>query len=344
MTRVLAVRLDSAGDVLLTGPAIRALAHRHGRVELLASPAGRAAGELLPGVEDLIVFDPPWSGYEPPAVDPAAIGSIVRRLSHRRYDRAVIFTSFHQSPLPMALLARLAGIGWIGATSEDYPGSLLDHRHRRDGGHEVEAALDLALAAGGELEPGDSGGLRIRRPLPEVDEIVPDRPYVVLHPNASVPARGLLPGHAREIAGQLLAAGWAVVVTGTGAEADQVSQATPAGAVNLAGRTSLAELAAVIARAACVVSGNTGPAHLAAAVGTPVVSLFAPVVPAERWAPYQVACVILGDQFAPCRDTRARECPVPGHPCISEVPPDAVVSAVERLTTRAHHQAMAGAS
>ena len=49
--------------------------------------------------------------------------------------------------------------------------------------------------------------------------------------------------------------------------------------------TSLAELAGVLERAACVVVGNTGPAHLAAAVGTPVVSLFAPVVPAERWAP-----------------------------------------------------------
>ena len=65
----------------------------------------------------------------------------------------------------------------------------------------------------------------------------------------------------------------------------------------------MAGLAAVIAGADCLVVGNTGPAHLAAAVGTPVVSLFAPVVPAARWAPYGVPTVLLGDQSAPCRNT-----------------------------------------
>ncbi|WP_459988292.1 glycosyltransferase family 9 protein, partial [Mycobacterium avium] len=57
-------------------------------------------------------------------------------------------------------------------------------------------------------------------------------------------------------------------------------------AVDLGGRTSFAELAAVFATARVVVVPNTGPAHLAAAVGTPVVSLFAPVVPAGQWRPY----------------------------------------------------------
>jgi ADP-heptose:LPS heptosyltransferase len=81
------------------------------------------------------------------------------------------------------------------------------------------------------------------------------------------------------------------------------------------------------------VAANTGPAHLAAAVGTPVVSLFAPVVPAVRWAPYGVRHVLLGDQHAACRGTRARECPIAGHPCLSSVDPADVVAAVEEVMT-----------
>lgn len=87
----------------------------------------------------------------------------------------------------------------------------------------------------------------------------------------------------------------------------------------------------MLAGARAVVTGNTGPAHLAAAVGTPVVSLFAPVVPAERWRPYGVPHVLLGDQNAPCADSRARICPVPGHPCLESVTAEDVLAAVEKV-------------
>jgi ADP-heptose:LPS heptosyltransferase len=89
----------------------------------------------------------------------------------------------------------------------------------------------------------------------------------------------------------------------------------------------------VLAGARAVVTGNTGPAHLAAAVGTPVVSLFAPVVPAVRWMPYGVPVVLLGDQDAACRGSRAQVCPVPGHPCLSRVTPVEALTACLRLVT-----------
>ena len=127
--RVLAVRLDSDGDVLLTGPAVRALAATAESVDLLCSPAGTAAGRLLPGVREVLTFAAPWSGYAPPPVDAPAVSALVEDLAARRYDSCVVFTSFHQSALPMALLARLAGIGLVAATSEDYPGSQVDVRH-----------------------------------------------------------------------------------------------------------------------------------------------------------------------------------------------------------------------
>lgn len=336
--RVLAVRLDSAGDVLLAGPAVRALAATAEAVDLLVSPAGERAARLLPGVARVLVFDPPWSGYRPPPVSEPAVRTLVDLLRSGGYGRAVIFTSYHQSPLPAALLAKLAGIPYVAADSADYPGSLLDLRHRRGEGHEVTAGLALARAAGGCLPAGDPGRLAVTRPLPDVGALVPAEPYVVVHPGAAVPARAPAPAQAAGIVAALRAAGWPVVLTGGPGEGDLADRAAGtgrgggvAGVTGVAGRTSLAELAGVLDRAACVVVGNTGPAHLAAAVGTPVVSLFAPVVPAERWAPYGVPSVVLGDQDAPCRDSRARDCPVPGHPCLTGIGADQVVAAVRRL-------------
>jgi heptosyltransferase III len=341
MTRILAVRLDSDGDVLLTGPAILALS-RTGAVDLLASPSGAAAARLLPGVRRVIEFDAPWAGFRPPPLHAGDVVALVDRLRRTGYDQAAIFTSFHQSPLPMALLARMAGIGHIVGTSTDYPGSLLDVRLKRPdppgGGHEVEAALEIAVAAGAARP--DHPRLAVRRPLPALTDRLPSAlhpgGYVVLHPGASVPARGLRPDHAARIAAALAGAGHAVVVTGGPSERDLVA-ATVAGArwqcpegavVDLAGTTDLAGLAAVLEAAGCTVVGNTGPAHLSAAVGTPVVSLFSPVVPATRWQPYGVPVRLLGNQQAPCRDSRARDCPVPGHPCLGDISGGEVVAAV----------------
>ncbi len=130
----------------------------------------------------------------------------------------------------------------------------------------------------------------------------------------------------------LAGAGHRVVVTGGPGERELTAYVAGAHGVDLGGRTGPPELAAVLAAAGAVVTGNTGPAHLAAAVGTPVVSLFSPVVPVERWGPYGVPHVLLGDQEAPCAGSRARECPVPGHPCLDGVrAEDVVVAAVGKL-------------
>jgi ADP-heptose:LPS heptosyltransferase len=124
-----------------------------------------------------------------------------------------------------------------------------------------------------------------------------------------------------------------VLVTGGPGERELTAFVAGSRGVDLGGSTTLAEMAALLDGAAAVVVGNTGPAHLAAAVGTPVVSLFAPVVPAQRWAPYGVPTVLLGDQSAACAGTRARACPVPGHPCLASVSPTDVVAAVGKLVS-----------
>jgi heptosyltransferase-3 len=347
--RVLVVRTDSDGDVLLAGPAVRAVA-AHAQVTMLVSPAGEQAARLLPGVDDVIVFAAPWSGYRPPAVDAEATASLVDRVRAGRFDTAVVLTSWHQSPLPAALLLRLAGVPFLAAASEDYPGSLLDLRFRADRSapgqvHEVEVMLALARAAG--FEPvevaGEATRLAVRRPLPALPAEVGTGPYVVVHPGASVPARAPRPRDAAAIVAELTRRGRRVVVTGGPSELDLTAAvAGPALdlvvdlVVDLGGRTDLATLAAVLEAADAVVVGNTGPAHLAAAVGTPVVSLFAPVVPLERWHPWGVPVRVLGEQDSPCRGTGARECPVPGHTCLATVPVQKVADAVAELV--ADHQ------
>ncbi|MFB9961286.1 glycosyltransferase family 9 protein [Sinosporangium siamense] len=251
----------------------------------------------------------------------------------------MIFTSFHQSALPLSLLLRLAGVPEIAAISGDYPGSLLNVRLTVDESVDVpeaERMLNLVKAAGFDLPIGDDGALAVRRPLPKVQRLTGPRGYIVVHPGVSAPARAWSPTSYAKVVRLLTDRGKRVVVTGNTDE--RVLTAVVAGtrALDLGGRTKFAELAAVIDGAQAVVAANTGPAHLAAAVGTPVVSLFAPVVPAERWAPYRVPAVVLGNQHALCRNSRARLCPVPGHPCLSSVTPDEVVEAVIRLDAANH--------
>jgi len=347
VTHVLAVRLDNDGDVLLTGPAIRALAAAADRLTLLCGPRGAAAARLLPGVDEVVVHRAEWIDPDPPPVDRTATLALVDRIAALGVDRAVVFTSFHQSPLPTALLLRLAGVGWVGAISEDYPGSLLDLRHRGldDDLHEVERALSLAAAAGAPAPPGDDGRLAVL-PVPDVTGLVPAGGYVVVHPGASVPARAWAPGHARGLVADLTAGGTDVVVTGgpgeTALTACVAGGARPPGrVVDLGGRTTLAQLAGVLAGARAVVVGNTGPAHLAAAVGAPVVSLFAPTVPAARWRPWRTPLRLL-HRPVPCAGCRARTCPVPGHPCLDGGPgegvrPADVLAALEDLVPSAAH-------
>jgi ADP-heptose:LPS heptosyltransferase len=293
MTRAIVARLDNDGDVLLAGPAVRAVAAGADEVTLLCGPRGEQAARLLPGVDRLLVRRAEWIDPEPPAVDRAAIDAYISDIAALRADVAVVLTSWHQNALPLALLLRMAGVPRIGAISEDYPGSLLDARVRDPGDvPEPRRALTVARAMGFDLPAGDDGRLRVagvqpsRVPLPER--------YVVVHPGVSQATRAWPAERHAAVVEALAAAGRDVVVTGAPSERVLTARVAAGHALDLGGATTLAQLAGVIAGAEAIVVANTGPAHLAAAVGTPVVSLFAPTVPRERWAPYRVRSTVLG--------------------------------------------------
>ena len=341
---VLVARLDNDGDVLLAGPAIRAVAAGAQRVTLLCGPRGEAAARLLPGVDEVVVHRAPWIDPEPEPVDADAELGLAADLAARGIDRGIIFGSFHQSPLPLALLLRFAGVRHLAATSVDYAGSLLDVRHRiADDVHEVERSLSLAATLGYELPPGDDGRLAVECPPAAAEAagmLAGEPPYVVVHPGTSVSARAWAPASHAALVDRLVAEGRRVAVTGSPAERDLTMRVARGrgggprpGVVDLGGRTDLAELGAVLARADAVVVGNTGPAHLAAAVGTPVVSLFAPTVPPVRWRPWKVAHELHYVEV-PCAGCRARDCPVPGHPCLGGLAVAEVATAVRRLAGR----------
>src|ERR687893_2951152 len=93
----LVVRLDNDGDVLLAGPAVRAIAAGASRVTLLCGPRGRQAAALLPGVDDVLVWRAPWIDPEPGPVRRTDVDALVHAVARRAVDRAVIFGSFHQS-------------------------------------------------------------------------------------------------------------------------------------------------------------------------------------------------------------------------------------------------------
>jgi ADP-heptose:LPS heptosyltransferase len=333
--RTLIVRLDSMGDVLLTGPAVRAAA-QHAHVTMLVGPKGRDVAELLPGVHEVITYHAPWIADDTPALRRDDVDELLRAIAVRRFDEAAVLTSARQSCLPTALLLRMAGVPRIVGISVDSPGSLLDDVIRGDPDlHEVERALAVVGLLGHERDT-DVPPLAIdqRAVDPAIACGLP-LGYVVVHPGASVPARTLSPDRWRRVVATLTSRGVPVVLTGAAHETAACAVGAGVGGtadvVDLGGRTDVRELAAVLRGADVMCVGNTGPMHLAAAVGTPVCAVMPPTVPPARWRPWGVDHVLLGNHDIGCAACRARRCPVVGQPCLEAVE-DLVADHVEALT------------
>jgi ADP-heptose:LPS heptosyltransferase len=268
--RTLIVRLDNAGEVLLAGPAVRAVARRS-HVTFLTAPDGAEAAALLPGVAAVLTWQAPWAGEKPPALHASELALLVKRMTAGCFDDALIITSRGQSPLPTALVLRLAGISRIAAISSDAPGTLLDVWHDPDADlSEPGRSLALARAAGYDLGPGDDGHLAVRRPLPATQWLTGEGPYLVAHTAAGCAAAIddlVARGHRVVLTGPVVDAGSAgLPVRGTADAAAAVRGAV----VDLAGRTDLLQLASVVDRAEAVLPGNAEVENLAAAVCTPI--------------------------------------------------------------------------
>jgi len=341
--RVLAVRLDNLGDVLVTTPAIHAIRESlpQAAITLLASPVGAQAGRLNPDIDDVVVYNAPWMDpWSRLPLDPAREMQAIAQLSAGRYDAAVIFSSFRQSPLPAAYLCYLAGIPLRLAASIDGPGSLLTTRHRHPERmmHEVERGLDLVAAVG--MKTSDDR-LVLRVPdggLEEIADLVTaQRPLIVVHPGCSMPARTYPWEQYAEVVATLVQDLDARVVL-TGADDERLlvdailAQVPPWSRTQVtaaAGELPFPAFCALVEAADVVITNNTGPMHLAAALGTPVVALFALTNPPEQWGPWRVPHRMLWHEV-PCRLCYSRVCPTT-HDCLRQVRPRQVVEAVADL-------------
>lgn len=295
--RVLCVRLDDIGGVLMSTPAIRALrqALPRRRITLLASKAGARAAAGIPEVDEAIGYDAPWMTRAfPPGI--AADLAMRYALAMRGFDAAVIFTAPGQSPLPASTMCRLAGVPLRLAHHGDQPG----HPHT----HEVRRQLDLVASVGARADD-ERLSLRVRpqamscaRLKLEEAGVDTARPFLVVHPGAALPSRRWAAERFAACADQLTSVlDCQVVVTGDAAErelAESVRRGAGPRARSLAGSLSLAEFAAVIDLAALLLSNDSGAVHIAAALGTPVIDLYASATP--RCTPWMVAHrVIPGD-------------------------------------------------
>ncbi|MDL5157786.1 glycosyltransferase family 9 protein [Actinomycetospora termitidis] len=331
MARVLVVRPDNVGDVIMTVPALRALraAAPQARIDLLASPAGAAAAPLVPEVDDVVVASVSWQRLPGPVADEDADpdAELVATLAGRRYDAAVILTSFSQSPWPAALLCRRAGIGIRIGTSKEFGGDALTHwvPAPPDGGHQVDRGLEVLAAVG-----VPSRGVDLAVTVPITDHPAPAGRYVVVAPGASCPSRRWSPERFATAGRGIAGRGWTVVVTGTAKEADLVARAAAGvpGAVTLVGELDLAGLADLVAGADAAVVNNSGGAHLADAVGTPVVELFAGTEEVGQYAPRTVRAEVLTRPVA-CSPCRQLVCPF-DQECL-DIAPERVVDAVVRV-------------
>jgi heptosyltransferase II len=322
----LVIQTAFLGDVVLTTPLLSRLAERHGLVDVVTTPAAATLLETHPAVRSIIRYDKHgadkgWRG----------LGRVASELRAQRY--ATVYLP-HRS-VRSALLAMVSGarerVGFAGsAAAITYTRRVLRPR----AGHEVERLLTLA----GSGAPAPSVGLA----LTSSDFAAADN-WLAAHgvsPRFIALAPGSIWGTKRWPYYAELAAGLdrpCVVVGGVDDRplAEAIAAAAPGRAVSAAGELNLRASAALIQRAAALVTNDSAPLHLATAVGTPIVALFGPTVPEFGFGPRRLGDVTLGrDGLAcrPCSKHGPKVCPLGHHRCMRDLTVETVGAALAAIT------------
>ncbi len=345
--RVLAVRLDNIGDVIMLGPALRTIRHNlpAARISLLASPAGSQVAPLLPWVDEVLPVRSLWQDVSGAlSFDPGREQALIARLSRGGYEAAFIFTSFSQSPYPPAYACYLAGIPIRAGQSREFGGQVLSHCYRPEGDdqHQVDRNLSLLNKAGFELS-----GTRLELAVPErarrsareklrAAGVDPYAGFIALAPGASAAARRYAPQRFAVAAAALAEESrLPVVIIGSAREAGHISPALAAarGVVSLVGQTDVLEFAAVIERARLLLANNSAALHIADAFAVPMVILYSGTEYESQWRPRHSQAQLLRVPTT-CSPCYRFECPY-NQECL-DIPPQTVLrAALAALEARA---------
>ena len=343
LTRILVVRLDNIGDVVMLSPALRALRRvsPKARITLMASRAGALAAGLLPEVDEVFVHRALWQDARRElSLNPAREQELIAELRRRDFDAAFIFTSFSQSPFPPAYVCYLAGIPLRIAQSREFGGALLTHwvRPLSDFTHQVDRNLHLLKEVG--IPVGGAGATAIRVSIPQgvqgaVDGLLRSHGlrggFVAIAPGATCTARRYPLARYVDVAARLRETGHRVVVVGgpgDQAAGETIVAAVP-GAVSLCGRTSLADLAAILHRARLLIANDSGPMHIGDAVACPMVILYSGTELEDQWRPRDAPARLLRRPTA-CSPCYRFECPY-DRECLAIAPADVVAEAMGLL-------------
>ncbi|MEX6689787.1 glycosyltransferase family 9 protein [Danxiaibacter flavus] len=291
---VLCIRADNMGDVIMSGPAIRSLKQHPGcKITLLTSAAGSLIAPFMPAVDDVMVADLPWV-QTTKGINAAACTQLIADLKSKEFDAVIIFTVYSQSPLPSALIAYMAGIPLRLAYCRENPYGLLtdwvpDKEPYCSIMHQVERDLLLLSKINIGMKHEASAAVltlvNFQNYKGTLDSklhqkgVSTFKKYILLHAGVSDAKRTYPVEKWRELLKLLRDLEYEIILTGSVSEralaGDIIHDSKTSGIHNIAGELNIGEWISLISNAALVVSVNTSTIHIAAAVKTPVIVLYA---------------------------------------------------------------------
>jgi len=351
---ILVIRLDLIGDLVLSMTTVRALKHAYpdAKIDLLALPASAKVVVGDPDLHEIITYDPNvWR--RPKALMQLKNWSnaynVLRYLHARNYDIAVsVFGRW------AGILTALSGAKRrVGFGRESYPGLMTDnvrgyHWRPGDHKHEVDYCLKLARAAGAAISAADRVPLLYVDPLAnqqleqllERDGLVPEKPMIACHigSNNGQSKRWPIPYWATLIDKMICRQNAQVILTGAPGDTpliECVTRQMQEQAISLAGKTSLPQLVALLKRADLLISGDSGPMHIAAAVGTPLIAIHGPTDPALSGPISPTATILRSDIWcSPCYNAKdSADCRFFTTQCMKNILPSQVYKIVQEKLT-----------